>query len=280
MPTASSLQSLRTAPLTPSSTNRDEGRSAGRKGSGRSGRGGRGEERRSGGGSGEWDEDFSNLAATVRSSSATGRPSSAAPSSRETRDRETRSRPNPSRPRTSTPSSSITSKVAALESTVAALQLSLAEARTLVLSTAEAQTSVPLDSALAEKLAVLRRDQEKNVKIIEELVKQRDGARAKARRLEKVRVNEVSGRSGGRTLGEGCSGGLSLLFVGRFPSFLRFVRSALGVFRCPCYNFLSGLKRRRFSSPPFSSPPFCSNSPVSRQCPLLDDVLFDVLTDC
>jgi len=48
-----------------------------------------------------------------------------------------------------------------------------------------------IDSRLAEKLALLRRDQERNVKVIEELVKQRDQAQAKARRLEQVLVKEV-----------------------------------------------------------------------------------------
>jgi hypothetical protein len=136
----------------------------------------------------EWEESFDGLATSVRKSGG-GRPQSANPRGN--------NRPGSGgRPKSAHGNSgSISTKVKALEDTVTTLQQELQSARELVESTVAAQKSndsdAEIDTKLAEKLAVLRRDQERNVKVIEELVRQRDTAQAKARRLEQVLVKEV-----------------------------------------------------------------------------------------
>ena len=138
---------------------------------------------------GTWDEDFGDLARSVKSSS---RPASARPRADDEK-KWASSRPKTAHGKVG----SISKKVEKLEETVLTLQDELEEARRLVSDTKKQQEdnndAMVIDSKLAEKLALLRRDQERNVKIIEQLVKQRDNAQAKARRLEQVLVKEVEG---------------------------------------------------------------------------------------
>ena len=139
---------------------------------------------RRGGDTSEWDEDFGDLAASVRDSKE-----------------QTKAAPRwaSSRPKTSkgTTRGEISSKVEKLEETVLTLTEELEGAKKLLEDTNRRQKvnneENIIDSQLAEKLALLRRDQERNVKVIEQLVRQRDNAQAKARRLEEVLVKEVDG---------------------------------------------------------------------------------------
>eukprot|EP00520_Triparma_pacifica_P009257 CAMPEP_0118644820 /NCGR_PEP_ID=MMETSP0785-20121206/7156_1 /TAXON_ID=91992 /ORGANISM="Bolidomonas pacifica, Strain CCMP 1866" /LENGTH=713 /DNA_ID=CAMNT_0006536631 /DNA_START=111 /DNA_END=2252 /DNA_ORIENTATION=+ len=134
------------------------------------------------GGTSEWDEDFGELAASVRNSKD-----------------QTKAAPRwaSSRPKTSKGISKgeISSKVEKLEDTVVTLSEELEEAKKLLQETNRRQQvnndETVIDTQLAEKLALLKRDQERNVKVIEQLVRQRDNAQAKARRLEEVLVKEV-----------------------------------------------------------------------------------------
>ncbi|GMH67012.1 hypothetical protein TrLO_g5359 [Triparma laevis f. longispina] len=131
-----------------------------------------------------WDEDFEDLAKSVKS-----RPQSAKPANSERK--WASSRPKSAHGQVG----SISKKVAKLEETVLSLQEELDEARKMVKDTKKMQQenndATAIDGKLAEKLALLRRDQERNVRVIEQLVKQRDEAQAKARRLEEVLVKEV-----------------------------------------------------------------------------------------
>ncbi|GMH84000.1 hypothetical protein TrVE_jg10238 [Triparma verrucosa] len=131
-----------------------------------------------------WDEDFGDLAKSVKS-----RPQSAKPTGGERK--WASSRPKSAHGQVG----SISKKVEKLEETVLSLQEELEEARKMVQNTKEMQQenndATAIDGKLAEKLALLRRDQERNVRVIEQLVKQRDEAQAKARRLEEVLVKEV-----------------------------------------------------------------------------------------
>ena len=82
-----------------------------------------------------------------------------------------------------------------MEKTVDDLRGQLDEARDLVKETqkmqAENEKASKIDNKLAEKLDDLKKKQEKNVKTIESLVKERDMAEAKAKRMEKVLIDDV-----------------------------------------------------------------------------------------
>ena len=51
--------------------------------------------------------------------------------------------------------------------------------------------AVKMDNALSEKLQTLKRDQDRNVNTIEQLIRERDMAEAKAKKMEKVLMDDV-----------------------------------------------------------------------------------------
>ena len=164
------------------------------------------------GGVDAWEEDFEGLASAVRRPKAAT--SGARPSSARARPgaakQSAEGKMNATRPATAGPSrrgqargddGELEGKVSQLEETVANLRADLAAAKELLTDTRTQQdrndNAISIDSKLAEKLALLRREQERNVRVVEALIRQRDEAETKAKRLERVLMDDVEGIAGG-----------------------------------------------------------------------------------